>query len=246
MEYVNILSIIIDSDSSTTKEFSSLFDNVPTQFFADSDMLSDTPIINKTDDGRFVAVSKEDGYVVLEYFVGGKGSFKSCTKKFRIEFVKNLANKLLLLQPDKPTNFEDDIAHQQLCMAVNVYDLKRDSVDFNQIIETKKYEVCYYLRKNKKDWYILQSELRLQNTKTGDYAIHEFLTYNEIAPLWQKMLLEKTNSPYMENFKQRFPWEASTDFDDDEFDDELDDEFDDEFDENFEDDEFDTDNNFGL
>ena len=66
MEYVNVLSIIMDSDDKTTKEFSSLFEDLPTQFFVDSDLLSDTPILNKTSDGRFISVSKFDDIIKVK------------------------------------------------------------------------------------------------------------------------------------------------------------------------------------
>lgn len=214
MEYVNVLSIIMDSDNNTTREYASLFDDIPTQFFVDSDMLSDTPIINQTKDGRFIALSKIDDIIVLEYFINGKGSLKSCTKKIKIEFVPELVEKLLLLQPEKLTNFAEDTLHHQLCMSATIYDLQRDSVDFNQVIKKKKYTICYYLRKTYKDHYFLQSEIRIPNNIVNNYQINEISAFYDISPVWQKMLLTTTNSPFIEDFKKRFPEEYYCDSDD--------------------------------
>ena len=58
MEYVDILTMVLDSDLKTTKEFTSLQEGVPTQFFEDSARLSDTEIIHKTDDGRYVSLRR--------------------------------------------------------------------------------------------------------------------------------------------------------------------------------------------
>lgn len=250
MEYIDVLSMIMDSDIKTTREYISLF-SVPTGFFVNCEMLSDEPIINKTKDGRFVSVYQLDDIVVLEYYFGGKGSLKSCTKKKKLEFTPDLIEKLLLLRPDKPTTLASDIHHQQLCMVASVYDLNRDNVDFNQIHKNKKYIVCYYLRKTAKDHYFLQSELRLKNRISGNCQLNELSTFNDLSYVWQKILLEKTHSPFVDQFRDKYPDECfdiyntyddygedddyDIDYDEDEYDadydedDELCDEFDEEF-----------------
>lgn len=237
--------MVMDSDIKTTKEYISLFNDVPTEFFVNSEMLSDEPIVNKTKDGRFVSMCQLDDIVVLEYFIGGTGPIKSCTKKIKLEFVPDLIEKLLLLRPDKPTTIYNDIHHKQLCMVASVYDLKRDNVDFNQVRSNKKHTVCYYLRKTTNDHYFLQSELRLQNRISGNCQLNELSTFNDLSYVWQKILLEKTHSPFVDQFRDKYPDECFDifnmydndydEYDDDDYSDDYDE--DDEYDDYAEDDE---------
>lgn len=191
MEYVNILSMVMDSDPKTTAEFKSLFNDVDTNFFVDSSLISDTRITNRTNDGRFISLYRDEEYdcIVLEYLLGSTGSTKSCNKKIRIEFIDDLSSHLLGLQPDKLTSIEDDIDKSQLCMVATIYDLARDKVDFNQILETEKYYVCYYLRKNNNDEYYLESQIRFSNPQTNNnVGIDQFSTLHKIKQTFQRML----------------------------------------------------------
>lgn len=121
MEYVDILSMVTDSDRNTTKEFLPLINDIPTDYFPDSSVLSDTAIIKGSRDGYFVSVSKDDDIIVLKLFSGGTGSQKACTKKVQLEFVPNLKEKLVFLQSNKPSSdICNDFKYHQLCMVATV------------------------------------------------------------------------------------------------------------------------------
>ncbi len=204
MEYVNILSMVMDCDNKTTREYSSLFKDVNTEFFVDSLIISDTPITNKTKDGRFVTLYKEDGCIVLDYLFGGTGSYKSCTKMVKLEFTTDLIEKLVELQPDEPTDFMDDIIdYRKLCMVATFYDLKRDKVDFNQVSKKEQYYVCYFLRKNNDNKYYLQSELRMRNlSQNKNCQIEEVSFFFKIPPTFQRLLNSECQSSFLTELEE--------------------------------------------
>lgn len=227
MEYIKILSMILDNDKNTTSEYSSIFENVPSQCFVDSKLLSDTPIINPARDGRYISLRKEDGIVVLDYFTGGKGSIKSCTKKAQFEFVRNLSGKLFNLEPDRFTDVFNDLYCQQLCMAVTIYNLHKNPLNFNQVIEKPEYTVCYYLRKNKNGHHFLQSEIRLKKPAVyKNYQLHEHSLFFDIKPAYQKLIKDAKRHTFFEEIKGLIKRENGKDddlddleFNDDDFED---------------------------
>ena len=156
MEYVEILAMILKSDDKITKEYCSALKGINTQFFIDKSMIDDTPAYKNTGNG-FIAIYEHEGEIVLEYMFGGTGSIKSCTKKVKFEFNTNLKEDLLDLKPDKLTSdIEDDVFdYSQFCAACTMYNVKRDSVDFNHITETPKYSIDYYIRKFINNEYFL-------------------------------------------------------------------------------------------
>lgn len=162
MEYVEILAMILKSDDKITKEYCSALKGINTQFFIDKSMIDDTPAYKNTGNG-FIAIYEHEREIVLEYMFGGTGSIKSCTKKVKFEFNTNLKEDLLDLKPDKLTSdIEDDVFdYSQFCAACTMYNVKRDSVDFNHITETPKYSIDYYIRKFINNEYFLQGDLTL-------------------------------------------------------------------------------------
>ena len=190
MEYVNILSMIMDSDTRTTKEYQSLFNSVPTEYFADSSLISDEPIVNKTKDGRYICLYKEDDSLVLDYLTDGTGTLKSCTKKVKLEFARDLLSKLTNLASDKITSLEDDILnYRQLVMIATRYDLKRDTVNPNYIHEKELYTIYYFLRKNKENRYYLHSEIwPSKSAKQKNFKLNNFVFFTNIKPTFQRIL----------------------------------------------------------
>lgn len=190
MEYVNILSLVMDSDEITTNGFKSLFHNVTTDMFVDSSMISDEPIVKKVRDNRFLCLYRENGYVVLDYFTGGTGSIKSCTKKIKLEFATEVINKLFNLQADEICSLADDILdYRQLIMIATSYNLQRDKVDPNHIIEQEEYTNYYFLRKNQKNHYYLQSEIwPTKPIQHNNSVIDSTVLYFDILPTFQRML----------------------------------------------------------
>ncbi len=203
MEYVDILSMVVDSDHNTTKDFLPLINDMPTDFFPDSNLLSETAIC-KSQHGQFVEVSKLDDIIVLKFLTDGKGSRKSCTKKVKLEFTPGLDEKLPLLKPNKPTdNIATDLHYQQLCMVATIYSVKRDSVDFNQTISKPQYLICYYLRKNNKNEFFLQSEIRNKHPKTyNNIQVNEFSIFNKIKPTFQRLLSNNYTSSTLTDFEE--------------------------------------------
>lgn len=190
MEYVNILSLVMDSDTRTTNEFKSLFEDMKTEYFDDSSRISDEPIMHRTDDGRYLCLYRENGDIVLDYYINGTGSFKSCTKKIKLEFSSGVKSKLLNLETDEPISLADDIMyHRQLIMIASSFDLTRDKVDPNQVTETEKYVNYYFLRKNKDNHYFLQSEIwPTKLPKHKDVELSSVILYFDILPTFQRML----------------------------------------------------------
>ena len=195
MEYVNILSLVLDSDLNTTKEYTSLFEDVPTQFFVDSNLLSDTPITNKTADGRYVSIYKDDDFIYLEYFTGSKGSIKSCTQKTKLQFSTHVYEEMEDLKDNTLTSSSDDLDQYIWCMEATIYDLKRDNVDFNQIIEKEKYSVSYHLRKLKNNHFFLESKIWLPKPKnlTNERVMTEGSLFYDIAPTFQRIIKGEEN-----------------------------------------------------
>ena len=229
--------MVMDSDTNTTRPFISLLEDVDTQYFVDSSLISDTPITNRTKDGGLIAIYKEDDYIVLDYIFDGTGSVKSCTKKVKLEFATHILAKLNELQQDEPTTLiEDMIEYRQLCMVATVYNLKRDKVDFNQVKEVEQYYVCYFLRKNKQNRYYLQSELKLAKLpKFNNLQVNELSLFFDIKPTFQRQLGNKTS--LLEELKELEELEEFQDLFDDEYEDEDYDEEIDDF-ENIENDDF--------
>lgn len=195
MEYVDILSMVTDSDRNTTKDFMPLINDIPTDYFPDSSLLSDTAIIKGTRDGFFVAVSKEDNIIVLKLFSEGTGTQHSCTKKVQLEFVPNLKEKLTFLQSNKPTNnICNDLKYHQLCMVATVY--TRKAVSKGRVPFRAQYTICYYLRKNNKNQFFLQSEIRNKQPQIyNNLQVNEFSIFNKIKTYFQKEL----NKTYVSN-----------------------------------------------
>ena len=194
MEYVNILSIVTDSDRNTTKELMPLINEIPTDYFPDTSMLSNTAIANVTRDGLFVAVSKKDDIVVLKLFSNGEGSLNSCTKKVKIEFIPDLKQKLLLLKPNQPTsNLAHDLQYQQLCMVSTIYS-RTPSKSYKHSPFKAMYTVCYYLRKNTNNQFFLQSEIRNFQPETyNNTTFNELSIFNKIKPIFQRELTMSYN-----------------------------------------------------
>ena len=197
MEYVDILTMVMDSDTNTTREYRSLLEDVPTQFFVDVNMISDTPIINKTSDGRFVSIyQKEDEDIIcLDYYIGGKGSFKSCTKKIALRFSECVREELEYIDPDVLSSAVDDLDHYVLCMEATVFDLHRNKVDFNQVNEKERYSVGYNLRKNHKEHYFLESRIYYTKSQqvSNKYLLTESSLFFDIRPTFQRIIKGSDN-----------------------------------------------------
>lgn len=191
MEYVNILSMVYDTDKTTTKNLAPLFNSVPTNYFVDSSILSDTPITNKIDDSSFISVYKDEDLdcVKLEYYYNGNGSIKSCKNKIEIEFVSHLLEDLPLMEVDHPTSIADDICCSQLCMIVTGFELTRDPIDFNQVHSKQKYCNGYFLRKNKNNEYILESQINnLNPVVKNNYTFNSMSLFNKPSYSFQRQL----------------------------------------------------------
>ena len=196
MEYVEILAMILKSDDKITKEYCSAIKDINTQFFIDKSMIDDTPAYKSTGN-CFIAIYEQEGEIVLDFMYGGTGSIKSCTKKVKFEFNTNLTKELLDLKHDRLTaNIEDDVFdYSQFCAACTVYNLKRDSVDFNHVTESPKYSIDYYVRKFTNDEYFLQGDLVLVNTIIkNNHSIKRLNLVFNIDPKSQKLLQQYTNS----------------------------------------------------
>ena len=226
MEYVEILSMILNSDDKITKEYYSAIKGINTQFFIDKSMISDTPAYKNTGNG-FIAIYMHEGEIVLEYMFNGAGSIKSCTKKVKFEFNANLVEDLLDLKCDRLTSdIEDDVFdYSQFCAACTVYNLKRDSVDFNQTTETPKYTIDYYLRKTKRGDYFLQGDLIFPKAIVKNkLALNKLNLLFDIDPKSQKLLQHyiqsaKFDSLNDKNFDNEYDEEYDKEYDyDDEFD----------------------------
>ena len=241
MEYVNVLTMVMDTDHKTTKGFSSLFEDVPTEFFVDSNLLSDTQIINKTKDGRYVAVYKNDDNVVfLDYFINGKGSIKSCNQKVQFQFNPEIREELKYLDPNTLTTSDNDLDQYIWCMEATVFDLIRDNVDLNHITEKEKYSISYHLRKNTKNHFYLESKIWFNTNKklNNQYQITETSIFHDLAPSFQRLIKGSENMSEAEKLaeideiKQKFG-----DFYDDEYyedcedEDEYENEYEDEYEE---------------
>ena len=205
MEYVNILSMVCDTDKITTKDLVPLFTSVPTQYFIDSSRLSDEAITNKIDDGSFISVYKDEDLdcVKLEYYYEGKGSLKSCKKKIEIEFISHLLDDLAMMEVDHPTNISDDICCSQLCMIVTGFDLKRDPIDYNQVYSNQTYCNGYFLRKNKKGEYILETQVNnLKPKAINNYELNSISLFNKLPYHFQYLLSNNNPSSFMAQTKQ--------------------------------------------
>jgi len=204
MEYVNILSMVMDSDTKTTREFLSLVEDVPTQYFEDTNRLSDTKIIHQTTDGRYLMLYKDEDVVYLDYYWGGVGSLKSCTKKAALQFNINIKEELEFLDANSFTTEIDDIDQYIWCMEATIYNLKRDSVDFNQIISTEQYSTSYQLRKNQDNHFFLESKIHLAkvNKSNKNPQIYAMSVFNDIAPDFQRRLRGNNRLTYKEQLDE--------------------------------------------
>lgn len=233
MNYVEILSMILNSDGKLTKDYASLLQSIDTRFFIDESLISDTPYFQNTGKG-FIAIYKHEGEVVLEFMHGGS-SIKSCTKKVVLSFSSCLGNEVKTLKPDHLTNdiIKDTFELSSFCMNCTAYNLKRDSVDFNQIIETEIYSIDYYLRKNNNNKYFLQADLSFKKpiTKNNIKLNRATIPFIMVSPDFQNILRDYVN-PSSNGFGDMID-----DFDED-IDNNFDDDFDEDIDNNFIDDEF--------
>ena len=204
MEYVNILSMVCDTDKTTTKDLVPLFNSVPTEYFVNSSILSDTHITNKIDDSSFISVYKDEDLdcVKLEYYYNGKGSLKSCKKKVEIEFSSHLLDDLAMMETDHPTSITDDICCSQLCMIVSGFDLARDPVDYNQVHSNQTYCNGYFLRKNKKGEYILETQINNLKPKIkNNYEVHSISIFNKLPYHFQYLLSRNNPSSFIDQTK---------------------------------------------
>ncbi len=205
MEYVNILSMVCDTDKTTTKDLVPLFTDVPTQYFVDSSKLSDTRITNRIDDTRFISVYKDEDLdcVKLEYFYEGKGSIKSCKKKIEIEFVSHILEDLAMMEVDHPTTISDDICCSQLCMIVTGFDLKRDPIDYNQVHSNQTYCNGYFLRKNKKNEYFLETQINnIKPSIKNNFEINSVSIFNKLPHHFQYLLSNNNPASFIDQTKQ--------------------------------------------
>lgn len=224
MEYVDILSMVMDSDSKTTKEFESLFHGVNTQYFVDSKLLSDEPITNATKDGRFISVYIEDDIIHLEYMFDGTGSLKSCTKKVEFQFSTSVEDELIYLDANTLTSADTDLDQYIWCMEATVFNLVRDSVDFNQISQKEKYSISYHLRKNKNEHFFLESKLWLSKPYklNNKYIANELSVFSDIKPTFQRIIRKNDNislNEQLAELEEINEFFGDVDFDD--FDDEI-------------------------
>lgn len=205
MEYVNILSMVFDTDKITTKDLEPLFTNVPTQYFVDSSRLSDTHITNQIDYRSFISVYKDEDLdcVKLEYYYEGKGSIKSCKKKIEIEFVSHILEDLAMMETDHPTTISDDICCSQLCMIVTAFELKRDPIDYNQVHSNQIYCNGYFLRKNQKGEFILETQINNLKPKTiNNYQLNTISKFNKLPYHFQHLLSNNNPASFIEQTKQ--------------------------------------------
>ena len=239
MNYIEILSMILNSDDKLTKDYAPLLQSIDTRFFVDKSLISDTPSYQNTGKG-FIAIYERESEVVLEFMFGGPGSIKSCTKKVVLCFSSCIGDELKTLRPDQLTNdiVKDVFDLSIFCMNCTAYNLQRDSVDHNQIIEKEIYSIDYYLRKNKNNKYFLQADLLYKKplllhkdniTKNRMELNKSTIPFIIVSPDFQNILRDYVNPP-SNNLKDMID-----DFDEEHNDDFYDD-FDEEFDENFEDD----------
>lgn len=216
MKYIEILSMILNSDDKLTRGYASAIKGINTQFFIDKSMISDTPAYKSTGNG-FISIYEHEGEIVVEFMYGGTGRIKSCTKKVKFEFNTNLTKELLDLKHDRLTaDIGDDIFdYSQFCAACTMYNLKRDSVDFNQITEIPQYSVDYYLRKMKNNKYFLQADLFFKKpiAKDGVSLYRLNLIFN-IDPNSQKLLQSYPTKDNCDN-----PDDLDDEFDTDDYDD---------------------------
>ena len=130
----------------------------------------------------------------MDYYFGGKGSFKSCTKKAKLQFSTHVRDELEYLDPVTPTNMADDLDQYIWCMEATIYDLIRDNIDLNHITEKEKYSVSYHLRKNKDNHFFLESKIWF-NVKnlTSEYALTESSLFFDITPTFQRIIKGREN-----------------------------------------------------
>lgn len=189
MEYVEILSMILNSDDKLTKEYAHAIKGINTQFFIDQSMISDTCSFKNTGNG-YISIYEDGGDIIMEYAYGGTGSIKSCTKLIEFVFNPNLKRELSNLKIDILTS---DISKEpdrtQFCAVCRMYNLKRDPVDFNHITKTKDYTAEYYLRKMANNEYLLQAYLILAKPIIkNNHALTNLNLIFDIAPKYQNIL----------------------------------------------------------
>lgn len=205
MEYVNILSLIMDSDTVTTNGFKSLFKDVPTEYFDDSARISDESIMHKTKDDRFICLYRdEQDCIVLDYLTGGTGSIKSCTKKVKLEFSTDATYGIENLPNDEICSMEDDMLdYRKLIMIATTYEHKRDKININYVDEKEQFITYYFIRKNKNNKFYLQSEVWPTKTpKNKDYEINHLTLYFDINPTFQRMLNGNQNRSFLTELEE--------------------------------------------
>ena len=210
LDYINILSMILDSDKHTTREFASLDNSVPTQFFVDTDDLTDKPTTFKIDDERFISLRMIDHDIVrLEYYLNCKGSAITCSKMIRIEFFKDIEDLIPVLAPTKKS--VDGV----FCAFVHMFDFP-NSLSCSPSRKNEKYYTKYSIHKNDKNHYFLQSEMNFYDKVINNYVINSFSRFYDISPQYQSMLAECIAEDEIdEDNLSDFDYSCLNDFDDD-------------------------------
>lgn len=226
MEYVEILSMILNSDNNLTKEYAHAIKGINTQFFTDSSMISDSSPFKNTGNG-YISIYEDGGDIIMEYIYGGTGSIKSCTRLIEFVFNPNLKDELPNLKIDILTGDPDkEPDRSQFCAVCTMYNLKRDPIDFNHVTKIKDYSAEYYLRKMTNGEYLLQAYLVLAKPIIkNNHALTNLNLIFDVDPKSQSILKSYSKSTDVFDLN-------SQEFDTDNYDDFYNEnDYDDEFDE---------------
>ncbi len=189
MKYFEILSLICDSDTQATVDFSNLFFDMNIDFLISEEELTEHPVLKNFSAGEFLALSKENEHIILNYFYDGKNSVKSCNRRVQLDFCKDLNRKIAFnLEQDELTdNTLVDRKYRQLLMRAIVYDRVRDNVDPNQVYEQKSHTIYFYLRKWKK--YMLETKISYDIKNNSQKITNlDYSLFNNIDKKYQEQL----------------------------------------------------------